>query len=293
MKNFGNSVTESIALPLNPSKKIDLRGSVPVKQCKVVTVNEKPVGLTSEEKAVREQIESNQRDLDKQKLNEDFLKKTKERLKEQRLKSAKNLQEIEKTKEPNLGTNEFNQVSFTFMDQLPDSSPKPSPEKQKQKDKPMKSAKTIMKPLKNLTIDKEAKPEALSATPKIPRFVSVDDMRKEFNPKMVKKSGHLGKNSTGLQETPIPHSTNSLSKTSESSKGLEQTRFSVALKTLVTSQMKNKSLNESPAVCTCGAASKHTPRHPKKCANNCPFYKRESEYQRALKQMLTSYKASE
>lgn len=295
MKNFGNFDTESIALPLNPSKKIDPRGIVPIKQCKVITVNENPVGLTSEEKAAREQIESQQRGFDKQKANEDFLKKTKERLKEQRLKSAKTLQEIEKNKDSDLEFNELKKNSFTFMDPIPDNPSKGSPEKTKA----IKSAKNLIKTVKKLETttkniqNPETKPEPLKTTPKIPRFVSVDDMKKEFNPKMVKKSETSKKNSLCIQETLIPHSSSSFTKTPKSSKDQEQNRFSVALKTLVTSQMQKKSFNESPVVCTCGAASKNTSKHPKKCANNCPFYKRESDYQRALKQMLTSFKASE
>ena len=116
MKNFGNSHIDSIALPLDPSKKIDPRGVVPVSQCKVITINENPVGMTSEEKAAREHMESQQRDLDKQRMNEDFMRKTKERLKEQRLKNTKISEEVEKPKETGLEFQEFKNDTFTFMD---------------------------------------------------------------------------------------------------------------------------------------------------------------------------------
>lgn len=295
MKSFGN---ESIGIPLCPNRKIDHRGIVPINQCKVILVNENPAGLTSDEKAAREQIESQQRDQDKIKANADFLKKTKERLKQQRLKSAKNLEEVEKNNEGCLENHEFIKNSFTFMDPVVETTDKNSPEKRKKTTK----KKSSLKVLENENLAKKAELNSqktpvsgkrLENTQKIPRFVSVDNMKIEFNPKMVKKIENSKKQSLAGQESLESRSACTLLKTPEKFKDLEQVRYSVALKTLVSSQMQQKFINRPPVVCTCGAATKNSAKHPKKCANNCPFYKHESEYQRALKEMLTSFKASE
>lgn len=295
MKSLG---AESIMIPLNPSRKIDHRGIVPVNQCKVILVNENPDGVRSDEKAAREHFESQQRDQDRIKANADFLKKTKERLKQQRLKSAKNVEEVDKNNEGCVENVEVNKNSFTFMDpvvEVKETNSTGDRKKVNSKKKPLKVLEGENKDKKKeLCSQKTPKTgKGLDNTQKIPRFVSVDNMKIEFNPKMVKKVENSKKQSLSGQESLESRSACTLLKTPEKIKDLEQVRYSVALKTLVSSQMQQKSLNRPPVVCTCGASTKNNSKHPKKCANNCPFYKQESEYQRALKEMLTSFKASE
>lgn len=132
---------------------------------------------------------------------------------------------------------------------------------------------------------------------KIPRFVSVDDMKVQFNPKIVHPKKGIYKNASAQFGKGFSKGFDG----KISSEGeivpegsLEQTRYSIALKVLVRDKMKEKFPANVPVVCTCGAMShKRSAKDNNKCANNCPFYQRQQYYQTALKQMLTTFKASE
>jgi hypothetical protein len=73
---------------------------------------------------------------------------------------------------------------------------------------------------------------------------------------------------------------------------IELIRYSAALKALVKERMKERYTEDIPAVCTCGALStKRDPRKPVQCANNCPFYQRQQEYQKAVAEVLHTFNA--
>jgi hypothetical protein len=66
------------------------------------------------------------------------------------------------------------------------------------------------------------------------------------------------------------------------------------MKSIVRDKMKEQYTEDIPAVCTCGAMNRRKNlNNPVMCANNCPFYKRQQEFQRALNDMLQSFKASQ
>lgn len=128
------------------------------------------------------------------------------------------------------------------------------------------------------------------------RFASVNDMKKQFGPKTEanpsKKSGKRPSKSPGKSlEVPIKVE---VPEVNYSTRHLEQLRFSAALKTMVRDKMKEKFTDDIPAVCTCGAMNRRKNlKNPVQCANNCPFYKRQQEFQRALSEMLQSFKATQ
>lgn len=73
---------------------------------------------------------------------------------------------------------------------------------------------------------------------------------------------------------------------------IELIRYSAALKALVKDRLKERYTEDIPAVCTCGALStKRDPRKPVQCANNCPFYQRQQEYQKAVAEVLHTFNA--
>lgn len=73
---------------------------------------------------------------------------------------------------------------------------------------------------------------------------------------------------------------------------LELIRYSAALKALVKERLKDRYTEDIPAVCTCGALStKRDPRKPVQCANNCPFYQRQQDYQKAVTEVLHTFNA--
>ncbi|OMJ92788.1 hypothetical protein SteCoe_4424 [Stentor coeruleus] len=161
---------------------------------------------------------------------------------------------------------------------------------------------TINKNKKNKKTDcqekeQEVERKIVENVRKIPRFVSVDDMKIQFNPKIVHPKKPISKNASGNFIKNYAKNSNGL--IFNEGEGivdgsLEQNRYSIALKVLVRDKMKEKFPDDVPVVCTCGIMShKRSAKDNNKCANNCPFYQRQEYYQTALKQMLTTFKASE
>jgi len=73
---------------------------------------------------------------------------------------------------------------------------------------------------------------------------------------------------------------------------IDLVRYSAALKALVKERLKERYTEDIPAVCTCGALStKRDPRKPVQCANNCPFYQRQQDYQKAVAEVLHTFNA--
>ena len=156
---------------------------------------------------------------------------------------------------------------------------------------------------RNIEIAKEeeiekAKPRQKSE--KKLRFVCVENMKKKFGPKASSPlSGRPAKKSRNSSKSPgntveVKQEEVKSTELNYSTRHLEQLRFSAALKTMVRDKMKEKFTDDIPAVCTCGAMNRRKNlKNPVQCANNCPFYKRQQEFQRALSEMLQSFKASQ
>ena len=126
------------------------------------------------------------------------------------------------------------------------------------------------------------------------RFVSVENMKKQFGKKIEKKPEKKKSPEPSKNQKTEELKDSSTSELNYSTRHLEQLRFTVALKTMVRDKMKAKLSDDIPAVCTCGAMNKmRNLRNPIQCANNCPFYNRQQEYQRALSEMNQSFKASQ
>ncbi|OMJ72540.1 hypothetical protein SteCoe_28983 [Stentor coeruleus] len=139
--------------------------------------------------------------------------------------------------------------------------------------------------------EQEVERKIVEKARKIPRFVSVDDMKIQFNPKIVHPKKGIHKNTSAQFNKSYGKNFNGEIIPEGS---LEQSRYSVALKVLVRDKMNEKFPDNVPVVCTCGAMShKRSAKDNNKCANNCPFYQRQQYYQTALKQMITTFKASE
>lgn len=296
---------KAIGISLSKEHKIDHRSSIPINQCKVVALIGSEGGEKAEDKAKKEVEILGKRNEEKQKAHEEFMKKTKERVKAMKIKVKVNTPEKIPVDEEN------RPASFTFNDveenrevndktaeflQGEELKPKSNPKLHKKPEK-------ISKPPKP-QIEAQAKPQQPDSCFKvsIPRFVSVDDMKIQYHPKLIRKIDSRkpisnSKTQSGLSglspnlASPANKQNRPTSSTTPSAKSIEQSRFSVALKSMVSSKMSN--LLSSPSICTCGSATGKMSSHPKKCANNCPFYKKEGEYQRALKEMLSSFKASE
>ena len=294
---------KEIEISLNKEHKIDHRSFIPINQCKVFALIGTEGGEKAEEKARKEVEILGKRNEEKQKAHEEFMKKTKERVK------AKQLKEKLNTPEKNLVDEDFKPASFTFNDveENREAADKTAQFLQgdelslKANTKPHKKQEKVAKPPKP-QIESQPKPQEpsdSSSKVSIPRFVSVDDMKIQYKPQLIRKIDSRKPNSNPKPQSsqssnlvsPANKQSRPLSGTLTNTKTIEQSRFSVALKSMVSSKMSN--LISSPSICTCGSATGKMSSHPKKCANNCPFYKKEGEYQRALKEMLTSFKASE
>ncbi|CAG9324621.1 unnamed protein product [Blepharisma stoltei] len=79
-----------------------------------------------------------------------------------------------------------------------------------------------------------------------------------------------------------------------SKRHLDSIKYITALKRVVRDQLKEKFSELIPAVCTCGSMNRvKNLNHPVMCANNCPFYKRQQEFQRASTEMIQSFKQSQ
>jgi hypothetical protein len=135
------------------------------------------------------------------------------------------------------------------------------------------------------------------------RFASVDNMKKQFGPTISHtQTVQKGEKPRSRKASKSPKSVLKKDPPEEpkvqelnyATRHLEQLRFSAALKTMVRDKMKEKFTEDIPAVCTCGAMNRRKNlKNPVMCANNCPFYKRQQEFQKALSEMLQSFKASQ
>ncbi|OMJ91548.1 hypothetical protein SteCoe_5922 [Stentor coeruleus] len=133
------------------------------------------------------------------------------------------------------------------------------------------------------------------------RFASVDNMKKQCGPVIPQTTSKNEKpRSRKSSKSPKsvlkkdPPEEPKVKELNYATRHLEQLRFSAALKTMVRDQMKEKFTEDIPAVCTCGAMNRRKNlKNPVMCANNCPFYKRQQEFQKALSEMLQSFKASQ
>ena len=315
LANANKDIEDIISLPIDNFKKIDLRSNAPVNQLKAIAVKGITNGTNSAEvNAVRAQEEANERKESQQRKNEEFDRKTKERIRQQNIKESYenevnnnyNLDEIKKSKKQSkkdYGNAEY--VCDTMVE-----------EKKKKNSLIDYKEKNIERANKNKTIEhehllknkagkisnkSERIPEEVNESntktknvEKIPRFVSVDDMKIQYNPKMITKPKKNLTNSQNLN-IKINEKIEIKNISSESDRNiLEKSRYSAALKSLVRDTIKKKFPNNISVVCTCGALSHKQPlRFNTKCANNCPFYNRQQEYQKALKEILVSFKASE
>jgi hypothetical protein len=70
-----------------------------------------------------------------------------------------------------------------------------------------------------------------------------------------------------------------------SKRHLEAVRFTAALKALAKTKMNDSFAADMPLICTCSGKT----RKLGKCANNCLFYERTNEYQKALSEVLEGF----
>lgn len=111
------------------------------------------------------------------------------------------------------------------------------------------------------------------------------ELSNKRNQKLADKVEELA---TDVQETNKPNPIN------YSKRHLDQIKYITALKAVVRDQIKEKFTEDMPAICTCGSMNRlKNLKNPVQCANNCPFYKRQQEFQRALSEMIQSFKASQ
>ena len=319
-------VEDLISLPLENNRNIDLRSNIRGKDYKVVAVSIIPDPSESANlNAMREEALANERKAAKEKQSEAFMKKTISRVRqskiEERIQDEQNTDiEFKQFMEERLANDlsphckHYSEIDSPQKDSILDK--KDFPKATKETDRPtltniseintknpnstnkttskvpiqVSKANTIFvqKNIKETVVEKSLKSK------KIPRFVSVDDMKIQYAPTMLTKS-KAPKLSHQVLEIKSK-TVRDIKFDSEISdfKGMEQSRYSVALKTLVREKIKQKFSDNILTVCTCGALNHKKPLQVNtKCANNCPFYKRQQEYQKALKEILTSFKASE
>jgi hypothetical protein len=130
----------------------------------------------------------------------------------------------------------------------------------------------------------ETKIRALGSLSSLKRKARISDLKEKYDKKIQKIRADAVVVEVPPPKPPVDHS----------KRHLEQVRYTMALKALVRDKMKEKFTEDIPAICTCGALnSKKNLGKMVQCANNCPFYNRQQEYQKAVAEMLASFQASQ
>jgi hypothetical protein len=286
--------TTSIELPLGNNIKYDPRSIIPINQCKAVAILQSFEEINSAAKATRESEDLQRRNEEKQRNHEEFLKKTKERVKARKITKNEEEKDIKNKNQSNsftflnnqlseLPSESFNEKTGNFLEKP---SEIPSPEKKITKSKSFKPK--ISKKPEKFPENKEKEP---LNTPSVPRFINVSNMKISYNPMIIKpnpKSIEFNSSLTpSLKNSSMP---SSIPHSPKTQKKQAQDRYSQALNNLVSHKLSSKPCLKSPSICTClsSLTSKSSPH-----CSNCLFYQNSKDYQKALKDLLSTFKSSE